>query len=206
VQLRFATALTSTDYVTQQAWRSATLAHCPRHPQGGCGFARHGTYGRVRPRGTRIARWYCPDSQQTFRLLPDCLAARLTGTLLEVEAAVDQVECAHALEAAAAGLRLEIELPGALRWLRRRVQAVHTALRRLKGLLPVWFAGGAPRLETFRQCLGVASVVLAVRALGADHLPFLPAPLGFRPRSGGSGESQHRSQHRVGPDPPRGLA
>ena len=46
-----------------------------------CSFARHGTYMRKTPRGTRVARWYCPQSRTTFSLLPDCLAARLPGTL-----------------------------------------------------------------------------------------------------------------------------
>ncbi|MFZ0788621.1 MAG: hypothetical protein WAM94_03245 [Chromatiaceae bacterium] len=49
-------------------------------------MARHGTYRRVSPLGTRIARWYCPTGPRTFSLLPDCLAARLSGTLSEVEA------------------------------------------------------------------------------------------------------------------------
>ena len=38
------------------------------HPQGGCGFARHGSYERVDPPGTRIARWYCRVGHQTFSL------------------------------------------------------------------------------------------------------------------------------------------
>jgi hypothetical protein len=65
----------------KQGWLSATLPRCPLHPQGGCGFARHGTYERVSPPGTRVARWYCPEGHCTFSLLPDCLAARLSGTL-----------------------------------------------------------------------------------------------------------------------------
>ena len=48
----------------------------------------HGTYARKTPRGTQIARWYCPESHMTFSLLPDCLAARLPGTLDEVEQVV----------------------------------------------------------------------------------------------------------------------
>ena len=35
---------------------------------------------RKTPRGTRVARWYCPQSRTTFSLLPDCLAARLDAT------------------------------------------------------------------------------------------------------------------------------
>ena len=88
VQLRFKTGLSGEQYVTAQGWRRATLARCPNHPRGGCSFARHGTYARKTPPGTRVARWYCPESRTTFSLLPDCLAARLPGTLAELEDAV----------------------------------------------------------------------------------------------------------------------
>ena len=77
--------------VRAQAWRDASLERCPNHPHGGCSFARHGTYARKTPRGTRIARWYCPESHTTFSLLPDCLAARLPGTLDEVEQVRDEL-------------------------------------------------------------------------------------------------------------------
>jgi hypothetical protein len=179
VQLRYHTALTSTDSVTRHAWQDASLERCPLHPQGGCGFARHGTYERVRPPGTRIARWYCPQAHQTFSLLPDCLAARWSGTLAEVEAAVDAVEQASSLEAAANTRRLEIDLPGAVRWLRRRATAVHHSLGLLKGLLPGSFAGYAPTLAAFRAALGVEAVLVLLRETGADYLAVLPRPLGF---------------------------
>jgi hypothetical protein len=35
-----------------------------------------------------VARWYCRKAHQTFSLLPDCLAARLSGALVEVETVV----------------------------------------------------------------------------------------------------------------------
>ena len=69
VQLRYQTDLTSTEYVNREAWSEASLERCPLHPQGGCGFARHGSYERVEPPGTRIPRWYCPLGHQTFRQL-----------------------------------------------------------------------------------------------------------------------------------------
>ncbi|MDE0442808.1 MAG: hypothetical protein OXL38_11875, partial [Gammaproteobacteria bacterium] len=75
------TGLSGEQYVKAQGWRHATLARCPNHPGGGCSLARHGTYARKTPPGTRVARWYCPESHTTFSLLPDCLAARLPGTL-----------------------------------------------------------------------------------------------------------------------------
>ena len=68
-------------------------------------------YARVSPPGTLIARWYCPEGHCTFSLLPDCLAARLTGTLAEVEAVVLAFEQAPSREAACGVLRLDIDLP-----------------------------------------------------------------------------------------------
>ncbi|MEJ2325895.1 MAG: hypothetical protein P8Y25_03330 [Chromatiaceae bacterium] len=84
MQLRYACPYTGAEYVSQQAWQEASLPRCPLHPQDGCHFARHGTYERASPRGTRVARWYCREGRCTFSLLPDCLAARLSGTLSEV--------------------------------------------------------------------------------------------------------------------------
>nr|WP_141657222.1 hypothetical protein [Thiocapsa sp. KS1] len=49
-------------------------------------------------------------------LLPGCLAARLSGTLSEVEAVVRAAEQAPSLEAFRTHRRLDIELPGALGW------------------------------------------------------------------------------------------
>ena len=46
-------------------------------------------YARKIPRGTHIARWYCPESHTTFSLLPDCLAARFTGERDTLEAVVE---------------------------------------------------------------------------------------------------------------------
>ena len=81
VQVRLATPTTSEDYVAGKLWRLASLARCPWHPAGGCGFCRHGTYERVRPPGTLIARWYCPKARRTVSALPDCLASHYSGTL-----------------------------------------------------------------------------------------------------------------------------
>lgn len=61
-------------YTTSMAF--CKFAVLPSSPQGGCGFARHGTYRRVTPAGTLIPRWYCPQGHCTFSLLPDHLAAR----------------------------------------------------------------------------------------------------------------------------------
>ena len=202
MQLRFKTNLTSEQYVSEKTWQEATLERCPLHPYGGCSLARHGTYERKKPAGTQVARWYCPEGHTTFSLLPDCLAARFSGTLIELEAVVLAAEQAPSREALADGLRLDIELPGVLRWIRRRLQAVYAALHLLKGLMPELFASAWPTLEGFRPCLGGDAVLLALRETAAAHLPILPPPLGFRPPPSRGGDPPGPVQHRVGPDPP----
>ena len=205
MQLRFETGLTSEEYVSRQAWREATLERCPLHPCGGCRFSRHGTYERANPPGAHIARWYCPQTPCTFSLLPDCLAARLPGTLEQVEVVALAVERAQSLEEAADHLRPEVELPGATRWTRRRVQRVHSALHVLRGLEPERCARWPARVAAWRARLGVAPVLPALRELAAIHLHALPAPLGFQPARPRGGESHRRAQHPMGPDPPGGT-
>jgi len=138
MQLRYQTGLTGEQYVSAEAWREARLDRCPNHPRGGCSFARHGTYERRTPAGTLIARWYCRESHQTFSLLPDCLAARLPGTLARLEEVVAHAERASSLMKAADHLRgYDVQLPGAMRWVRRRVRLVHHVLSVVIGLLEV---------------------------------------------------------------------
>ena len=206
MQLRFATSVTGEEYVSQELWLDASLPHCPLHPRGGCGFARHGTYERRSPPGTLIARWYCPQGHRTFSLLPDCLAARLPGTLAEVEEVVAAVEQAESLEAACAELRLDIELPGVLRWVRRRVKVIHASLNTLKGLMPECLAGCEPTLDAFAEHLGIEAVLQALRQIAALYLASLPAPLGFGPRRARGGEPDRADQHPAGPDPPAFFA
>ena len=188
VQLRFDSGYTSEEYVSAEGWREARLTHCPRHPRGGCGFARHGTYRRKSPLGALIARWYCHKAHETFSLLPDCLAARLPSALLEVEAVVRAVEAAPGVERAADVLRPDIELPGAVRWTGRRVRAVHRSLSALRGLLPQTFASCPLTLTAFAERLGVEFALPALRAVAAEYLHELPAPLGLRARVRRGGE------------------
>src|SRR6266540_709358 len=115
VQVRLTTGLTSEEYVSQKGWLTARFERCPFHPEGGCGFASHGTYPRIDPPGCRIARGYCPTAHATVSLLPDFLCSRLTGTLAEVERVVAAVEVAPTQEAASEVLRPDIELPGGVR-------------------------------------------------------------------------------------------
>ncbi|MDZ7753339.1 MAG: hypothetical protein U5S82_17270 [Gammaproteobacteria bacterium] len=205
MQLRFKTTLSSREYVTHQAWRDAALERCPLHPDGGCSFARHGTYGRVEPPGTRIPRWYCPEGHRTFSLLADCLASRLPGSVSDLERVVIEVEQARSLEAAADSLRTDdISLPAAIRWTRRRVQRVHTALRILFDLIPECLCGCQPTVSALRQWLGVEWVLPEVREIAAMYLGVLPSPVGFAsPQASANHGGQ--IQHDKGPDPPPGL-
>jgi len=203
VQILFITGVTGEDYVTQKLWLLASLKRCPRHPGGGCGFAGHGTYERASPRGCRIARWYCPQGHCTFSLLPDCLASHLSGTLEEVEAVVRVVEHAPSQELASERLRPELNLPEALRWLRRRVQRVHQFLWLVKGLFPALFAGCELSLSAFGERLGVEGPVLVVlREMAKPFLVDLPTPVGFCPRPGRRRAGRGANQQPVGPDPP----
>ena len=204
VQLRFETGLTGEEYVNRQAWREASLAQCPLHPDGGCSLARHGTYERVHPPGTRIPRWYCREGHCTFSLLPDCLAARLSGSLCELEQVVVEVERASSLETAADRLRPDIELPGAIRWTRHRFKPVQAALTALRGLMPERFPGGVPTVSAWRAHLECNCILPALRALATPYLPCLPPPLGFGPPRRAGGEHPKAHQHKTGADPPGG--
>ena len=203
MQLRLRTGLTGEQYVTAQGWRDATLARCPNHPRGGCSLARHGTYARKTPPGTRIARWYCPESHTTFSLLPDCLAARLPGTLAELEDAVAAQERACSLAAAARALRGgRSEPPGAMRWLRRRTALVRRALAAVGGLLPEHLAGCPPTILAFRDRLGTDAALVRLRETAAPNLAALPPPLGYAHGPAIRGHPFPPFQQTVGHDPP----
>jgi len=124
------------------------------------------------------------------------------GSLCAIEQVVAQVEQAQSLEAAADRLRPDVELPGAIRWTRRRVRGVYAALSALKGLHPERFAG-PPTVRLFQQSLKRACVLPALREIAGVQLPYLPPPLGFGPRPLPGGGPQKRHQHHTGPDPPR---
>ena len=210
MQLRLETGLTSDEYVSERGWEKATLDRCPVHHEGGCGFARHTAYERKSPPGTRIPRWYCPQAHQTFSLLPNFLAARLPGALADVDAVVREYEAARdrevepalTWEAAAAELRPDIEVQGALRWLRRRVVPVHAAVRALIGLMPDLFAGCAPTLTSLSARLRVPCVLVALREIAEQWLGRLPPSLGFGPRPARRWRRSTALQQDSGADPP----
>jgi hypothetical protein len=205
MQLRFAANLTSEEYIRQQAWREATLERCPLHPEGGCGVRCHGSYGRKDPEGLRIARFYCRRGQTTISFLPDFAAARVSGTLAEVERVVEHAEGAPTLAAAARDLRPELsDERSAFRWLRRLVLAVRSALRALVTLLPELF-GAPPTITAVRERLGMKAggecILSRLRVLGQRMLPQLRAPLGFFRHGRMGSDDELELQQKVGPDP-----
>lgn len=202
VQVRFESKLTSEEYVSQQGWAKASLERCPLHPSGGCGVQQHGTYERVEPPGTRIARWYCRQAHTTISLLPDCLASHLSGALADVEAAVEAVEQARSVEAAADAQRPTIDLPGAVKWTRRRMRMMRRLLTTLIGLMPERFRSCEPTLASFRTALRVTDVLVTLRAIAAEHLAHLEVPVGFDPRARRGRRRPDAVQQRTGPDPP----
>lgn len=196
MQLRYATDLSIEEYVRRELWKEVRLDACPWHPQGGCGLCRHGTYQRKFPILTKIPRWYCPNQRATVSLLPDFLASRLPGTLDEVEEAVRVTEGAT-LEEAAERLKPGILLPGALRWLRRRINHVQTALVIVVGLLVL---NCQPDLASLRKVLGTDRVLVTLRKTARQHLHALPPCLGFNHRSEGRWAKKSGLQQLLGPD------
>lgn len=205
VQLRDPSSLTSEAYVAERAWQKARLLQCPRHPRGGCRFARHGTYPRKTPTGMRIARYYCPTAHETFSVLPDCLAGRFPGDLDDLERVVAHVDAARSIEAAADVLRPDIVLPSAVRWVRRRLTLVRVTLLAVVTLLPDLF-GGTAQLGAVRAALETDHALVTLRARAAALLPALPRPLGFVPHPGARRAPRPHRQHRMGADaePPAG--
>lgn len=208
MQLRWATGLFSEEYVTRQEWKNASLSHCPYHPEGGCGFSRHGTYERKSPAGVKIARFYCPKAHRTVSLLPEFMASRFPDTLQAIEAMVEARESGTELQAAEqfrppeAGSREAPDLGAAIRLIRRRVKAVHSVLRIVVGLFPDLFAGCEPTIQSLRAALKTDSVLVALCGITVAHIHNLPAPLGFGGRSTLLRKPISCFQHDIGPDPP----
>ena len=203
MQLRYESGLTGEEYVRAEAWRDARLERCPNHPHRRCSLARHGTYARKTPRGALIARWYCRESHTTFSRLPDCLAARFPGELDEVEAVVAHAEQAPSRAAAADALRTDtVELPGAMRWVERRVRLVHHVLTIVIGLLPEHLMRCVAEVGAVRTRLETDIALRTLRVLTAEQLHALPAPLGFQPHRHGATNRNRAHQHKMGPDPP----
>ena len=171
------------------------------HGTADCGFRRLGTYRRVTPAGMRVARLYCAAAQTTFSLLPDCLAAKLPGDLDEVEAVVAAVAAAPSVEVAADKLRPDVDLPSAIRWVRRRLGPVRAALLALVTLMPDLAGSCAATLAGVGRWLGTP-VLRQVRAEAEKYLGTLGAPVGFGPRPRRVPRGRALREHDLGPDPP----
>ena len=201
MQIPLHTVSSAEAYVANQEWRHVHLERCPLHPPDACSFARHGSYARVAPEATRIARWYCPEGHRTFSLLPDFLAARLPGLLCSIEEAVVTAETSTALEVAADELRRDdVTLPSAMRWLRRRVRQVHDGLKTVFDLATQAPTAAGPTLSALRQ-LGDDHPLLRLRsALPIEVLAKVCVPLGLCPHRSVAHERADDDQHDVGPD------
>lgn len=138
-------------------------------------------------------------------MLPDCLASRLGGSLDAVEDVVATVEAKVAagssIETAAGEIRPDIALPGAVRWVRRRLGAVRMVLLAILTLMPGRL-GSEPRLGAVRKVLGTDHVLVRLREIGATHLGSLAPPVGFGARPRRRCRGRRRTQQETGPDPP----
>lgn len=173
-------------YVADSAWERAVLGACPFHPRGGCGVTRHGSYARVRPAGVRVARFWCELARQSISILPSFLAARMSGTLDEIESVVDAIERTPTVAAAAEIARPDdaddaVTSISAARWVRRRASSIRAALLALVTLMPDAL-GSEPTLAAIRARLGVTRVLVALRSIAVAHLHALAPPLGLRAR------------------------
>lgn len=204
VQLRDPSSLTSEAYVARRAWEDASLVGCPRHPAGGCGVARHGTYRRTTPAGMAIARYYCPTAHETFSLLPDCLASRFPGTLKAMEDVVAHVEGARSVEAAADVLRPDVGWTSAVRWVRRRLRLVRATLVTVVTLLPT-LTGVAAQVIALRTALDTDQALVRLRTEVDASLHAVPRPLGFAPPRPARSARVAARQHDVGADAARAV-
>jgi hypothetical protein len=113
---------------------------------------------------------------------------------------VDVVSASRSVEAAADVLRPDIELPGAIRWTRRRWGPVRAVLVTVVTMVPT-LLGCAPHLAALRVHLGTERVLPALRAVAEGHLQSLRHPVGFLPPQPGARPRGGGRQHEVGADP-----
>ena len=121
---------------------------------------------------------------------------------MQIEDILTEVENSPSQEAAADHIRIDIELPGALRWIRRRIFLVKASLRILIQLLPGLFADCHPRILCFQSVLNVDYVLPQLRQVASSYLSVLPPPLGFGPLPESKKSKKTHHQHSTGTDPP----
>ena len=95
-----------------------------------------------------------------------------------------------------------VELPGAMRWVERRVRLVHHVLTIVIGLLPQCLARCVAEMGAVRARLDTDTALRALRTLVAEQLHTLPAPLGFHPHRLSTTNRNRARQHKMGSDPP----
>lgn len=195
MQIRFNVNISPSEYVSQGICEKTELKQCPFHPNGGCGIRKHGTYTRKWPIKLKIPRWYCRMARKTISKLPDFLACRLSGTLQDVEEVVIKAQTYPSQEQAAAEIRPDIQLPGALRWLRRRFFYVQTILTIAAGILS---PNGFRDLTQLKEFFSVDFVLPHLRAPLEPHLQTLTQIIGFSPPSLLTVEEKCKPQHGSG--------
>ncbi len=131
----------------------------------------------------------------------------MPGLLDDIEDVVATAESARSLEAAAEQARPADEpeavtLTSAIRWVRRRVRAVHRILATAIGLLPGRLEGCAPTVRSCRERLGTMRVLVALREICAQHLHAMAEPLGLLGPPEGRAVAFRRRQQSMGRGPP----
>lgn len=134
--------------------------------------------------------------------MPDCIAARYSNSLDEIEHVVVTVEQASSFEQACFELRPELRPSGRRRWVRRRVNRVALFLT-LAVTLGVVELSSELKVVELRERLGTDRALAKLRAPVSQWLRDLPTPAGFAPRAEATWKVSRTIQHEVGPDPPR---
>ena len=203
----FDTTPASPSRTTLAAGRGGTQARrtAPTTARAAVGWRRAGPTRAKRPRACAGGDFcvLCPQTRRTVSLLPDGLAAHLPGTLADVERVVRTVQRAGSVEQAADQSRTDtVTLPTALRWVRPLVQRVRAFLATCITLYPDRFGQLEPTLDAFGAILGSDAVLEPLRAVAADRLASLPAPVGFLWRNCALPAKPSCRQHANGLDPP----
>ena len=143
----------------------------------------------------------------TFSLLPDCLAARMPGTLEQAEGAskaAQQGRGAGSLEQRAELLRPSadsedaIGLQAAVGWMKRRHAAVTAALGVVIALMPELCGGAEPTVTDVGRALGRdEGVLVELRRVVDGELARIPSPVGFVPRSATNKRCRRRAPSRM---------
>ena len=180
MQIRYHVNVSASEYNKQKLCEKAELKQCPIHPEGGCGMRKHSSYTRKYPIELKIPCWYCRKGHTLISLLPDFLCSRLSGTLKYVEEVVLEAQKYPSLERAAENIRPDIELPGALRWLCRRIKYVKSVLTRSAGILPQF---GFKNLKQLQKIFKIDFVLPHLREILEIHLYKLPHIIGLIPPS-----------------------